>query len=505
MNASAGEQVTVLAVDLGAASGRVSAVTAAHGRLRQRVVHRFPNLPVRAGGTQYWDVLSLWREVQHGIELGRSIAPASVGVDSWAVDFGLLDAHARLLGNPVHYRDARTDGMLEALLERVPRERIFASTGVQFMPINTSVQLLSQVLREDPQLAAARSLLMIPDLMHMWLCGARVGEFTNATTTQLYDPVAGTWSATMLDAIGLDRGLMPEVVAPGTRIGDADGIPVVVPATHDTASAVAAVPALDGDFAYISSGTWSLVGLEVGRPHLGPDAAAANVTNEGGVEGTTRLLKNVTGLWILQQCLSHWRAAGLEYTYRELMSAASQAQPFASSFDVDHPDFLATGDHTALVSAHCRERGTRGPSTVGEVTRAIFEGLAFAYRRALERVESVAGRTASVIHVVGGGARNDLLCQFTAEATGRPVIAGPVEATLLGNGGVQLLGLGRMGSLTELRRHVRRGVRLKHHAPQAPRGVWDAAYQRWSEANAAAASPPLRRGNSSSMATKGPR
>lgn len=505
MNVSAGEPTTVLAVDLGAASGRVSAVTAADGRLKQRVIHRFQNLPVRAGGTQYWDVLSLWREVQHGIELGRAQAPASVGVDSWAVDFALLDGHGRLLGNPVHYRDARTDGMLEALLERVPKERIFASTGIQFMPINTSVQLLGQVMRDDPQLAAARSLLMIPDLMHMWLCGARVGEFTNATTTQLYDPVAGTWSGTMLDAIGLDRRLMPEVVAPGTLVGDANGVPVVVPATHDTASAVAAVPADDGDIAYISSGTWSLVGLEVDRPYLGPNAAEANVTNEGGVAGTTRLLKNVTGLWILQQCLKAWRSAGLEYSYRELLSAASRAEPFASSIDVDHLDFLAPGDHTALVRAHCRERGAPEPSTVGEVARAIFESMAFAYRRALERVESVAGRTASVIHVVGGGARNDLLCQFTAEATGRPVIAGPVEATLLGNGGVQLLGLGRLGSLAELRSHVRRGARLTHHAPRAPRGVWDAAYQRWLEANGTVGGNDQRTGASSSSATKGPR
>ncbi len=479
------ERTTVLAVDLGAESGRVCAVTAASGRLTQRTVHRFPNVPVMVGGTLYWDVLGLWREVERGVAMGRHLDPASVGVDSWAVDFGLVDAFGGLLGNPVHYRDARTNGMLTALLERLPKERLFAATGIQFMQINTSVQLLSLAERGDPRLGAADRLLMIPDLFHMWLCGARVTEHTNATTTQLFDQLAGTWSRTVLSAIGVERHLMPEVVAPGTPLGDHHGLPVIAPATHDTASAVAAVPARDGDFAYISSGTWSLVGLEIDRPHTGPDAVAANVTNEGGVFGTTRLLKNVTGLWILQQCLGRWRADGLVKDYRDVVRAAAQAAPLAASFDVDHEDFLSPGDHTALVRSHCTRRGAPQPETVGEVARSVLESLAFAYRRALEKVELVAGRTASVIHVVGGGSRNELLCQLTADATGRPVVAGPVEATVLGNAGMQLVGLGLIQGSVELREHVRRGARLRRFPPAEARRDWDAAYDRWSDANEA--------------------
>lgn len=488
----------MLAVDLGAESGRVCAVTATDGKLRLRDVHRFRNVPVRASNTLYWDALSLWREVESGVRQGLALGPASVGVDAWGVDFGLLDAEGRLLGNPVHYRDARTDGLLDALCQRLPREAIFGATGIQFMPINTSVQLLSQMLGEDPQLAVASKLLLIPDLMHMWLCGAQVSEYTNATTTQLYDQAAGRWSEAMLGAIGIDPALMPEVVAPGTKLGEHDGLSVIAPATHDTASAVAAVPARGMDFAYISSGTWSLVGLEVDEPRTGPAALAANVTNEGGVAGTTRLLKNVMGLWVLQQCAKSWQAAGVggavgpagasgvpgrALDYHEVARAAATATPLAASFDVDHPDFLQPGDHVALVQRHCRRRGGPVPETVAEVARVVFESLAFAYRRALEAVERVAGRSAGVIHVVGGGARNELLCQLTAEATGRPVVAGPAEATALGNAGVQLIGLGRLGGLPDLRAHVRRAVRLRHHHPRQPRALWDDAYARWSDAN----------------------
>ncbi|MBX3143725.1 MAG: rhamnulokinase [Trueperaceae bacterium] len=413
--------------------------------------------------------------MRRGLELG----PASVGVDAWGVDFGLLDARGRLLANPVHYRDSRTDGLLDVLFERIARAGVFSATGIQFMPINTSVQLLSQTLGHDPLLAAASKLLLIPDLMHMWFCGSQVSEYTNATTTQLYDQAANGWSGTMLSAIGIDAALMPEVVAPGTTIGEYEGLSVIAPATHDTASAVAAVPARNTDFAYVSSGTWSLVGLELEGPRTGPDALSANVTNEGGVAGTTRLLKNVMGLWVLQQCATRWGAID----YREVVRAACEAPPLRATVDVDHPDFLHHGDHVETLQRHCRRRGGAVPESLGEVARAVFESLAFAYRRALERVETVAGRTASVVHLVGGGARNALLCQLTAEATGRPVVAGPAEATALGNAGVQLLGLGHLGSLTELRDHVRRAVRLRHHQPLGPRWAWEDAYARWCDAN----------------------
>jgi len=470
---------TVLAVDIGAESGRVHAVTHEAGRITQRGLRRFPNRAVEVRGTLHWDVLGLWDEVRAGIRQARELAPRSVGVDTWAVDFALLDARGQLLGNPVHYRDRRTAGMMDALFERIPRERVFAATGIQFMPINTSLQLLSLVRAGDPQLAAARTFLTIPDLLHHWLTGTRACEFTNATTTQLYDAAGGTWSAAMLDALGLDAALFPPVVPPGTRLGAFEGLDVVAPGTHDTASAVAGVPARSADFAYVSSGTWSLVGLETRERFVGTRALAENVTNEGGVAGTNRLLKNVTGLWIVQQCLRTWRAEGRALGYPDLVREAARAPAVAATIDVDHPDFLAPGDHPALVRAHCRASGQRVPGSPGEVVRVVLESLALAYRRALESVERVAGVTAGVIHLVGGGSRNALLCQLTADASGRPVVAGPAEATALGNGVAQLLGHGALADLAEARRAVARGCRVRHHRPSGERAAWDAAYARW--------------------------
>jgi rhamnulokinase len=472
---------TVLAVDIGAESGRVHAVTHEGGRIGQRGLRRFPNRAVEAGGTLYWDVLGLWDDVRAGIRAARALAPASVGVDTWAVDFALLDERGRLLGNPVHHRDRRTEGAMDALFERIPRERVFAATGIQFMPINTSVQLMSLVRAADPQLTVARTFFTIPDLLHHWLTGARACEFSNATTTQLYDATNGSWSSAMLAALGLDAALFPPVVPPGTPLGDFEGLPVVAPASHDTASAVAALPVRSTDFAYVSSGTWSLVGMETRERHLSPLAMSENVTNEGGVAGTNRLLKNVTGLWIVQQCLRVWREEGLALDYSDLVRAATNAPGLGAAIDVDHPDFLPPGDHPGRIRAHCRAMGQREPVTPGEVVRVVLESLALAYRRALESVERVAGVTAGVIHVVGGGARNALLCQLTADVTDRPVVAGPVEATVLGNGAVQLIGLGVVEDIAEARRKIARGCRVRHYRPMGDRAMWEARYARWRE------------------------
>ncbi len=470
---------TVLAVDIGAESGRVHAVSLERGRLRQRRVHRFGNRAVDVGGTSYWDVLALWDEVRQGIRAARPLAARSVGVDTWGVDFALLDERGRLLGNPVHYRDQRTEGMMEALFERIPRERVFTETGIQFMPINTVYQLLSLVLADDPQLAAAATFLTMPDLLHHWLSGARASERTIASTTQLYDPRGRRWSRPILEALGVEAALFPPLVSPGTRLGTFEGLQVIAPAGHDTACAVAGLPAVDDDFAYVSSGTWSLVGVETDAPDVGPTALAANVTNEAGVAGTTRLLKNVTGLWILQQCQRAWREDGTSWRYAELVDEAQRAPALRSLVDPDHPDFLVPGPHPEVVQAHCRATGQQAPDSPGETTRAVLDSLALAYRRALEAVERVSGRSVGRVHVVGGGARNALLCQATADATGRPVTAGPAEATVLGNAAVQLMQLGVLGDLPDARRAVARGCRVRRYTPARRRGDWDTAYERW--------------------------
>lgn len=469
---------TVLAVDLGAESGRVMAVQRIGDTLRLEELHRFPNTTVRVRDTLHWDFLSLWREIQAGIARGRALDPASIGVDTWGVDFGLLDAQGELIGNPVHYRDRRTDGMMERVFARVDRARVFEQTGIQFMPINTLYQLMSLVERRSPQLAIADTLLTAPDLLNYWLTGAKACEFTNATTTQLLNPRTGTWATDLIDALGIPGHIFPSIVQPGTRLGSYDGIPVIAPACHDTGSSVAAVPMQSARSAYISSGTWSLVGLEVGAPVINADALAANVTNEGGVAGTYRLLKNVMGLWIVQQCRATWQAQGHSYAYAELVRLAQESAPLRSLIDPNDARLLPPGDHPALIRSLCAERGEPVPETHGAIVRCVLESLALAYRDVLETLDRLAGRASDVIHVVGGGARNELLCQMTADATGRPVIAGPVESTVLGNALVQLIALGELRDIAEARRLVATIGDLRRCEPRDS-SVWEAAYQRY--------------------------
>jgi rhamnulokinase len=468
----------VLAVDLGAESGRVAAVQYDGRGLQIDELHRFPNGPVTVRGTMHWDILRIWQAVQEGVAAGAARRPASLGVDGWGVDFGLLDRAGRLLGNPVHYRDRRTAGVYERVQARLGREAIFAATGIQFMPINTLYQLASMAEAGDPQLRAAATMLTVPDLLNYWLTGERVCEYTNATTTQLYSVGAGRWATELIDALGLPAAIFPAVVPPGTRLGAYEGVPVVAPACHDTGSAVAAVPATGDEFAYISSGTWSLVGLELERPLLSPAALAANVTNEGGVNGTTRLLKNVMGLWIVQQCRAAWQREGRGYGYDELAALAAAAPAHGPLIDPNDPRFLAPGDHPAHVRAFCRETGQAPPEGDAATLRCVFESLALAYNGVLEQLVALTGRRVAAIHVVGGGARNALLCQLTADATGLPVLAGPVEATVLGNALVQLIALGELADLAEARRLVAAAGALQPYAP-GPRGPWDEARARF--------------------------
>lgn len=466
---------TVLAVDLGAESGRVMAVHFDGAGLAVEEVQRFPNTPVLVRGTLHWDVLRLWGDIQGGISKGQTHQPISLGVDTWGVDFGLLDTQGHLLGNPVHYRDQRTDGMMDRVFAAYPREAVFAETGIQFMPINTLYQMASLVACDDPQLQAAATFLTIPDLLNYWLTGVKACEYTNATTTQMLNARTGNWARDMLAKLHIPTHILPEVIQPGTRLGAYEGITVIAPACHDTGSAVAGIP-LEKGAAYISSGTWSLVGVEVESPVLSDAALAANVTNEGGIYGTHRLLKNVMGLWIIQQCRATWQAQ--QYTYEQIVAMAEAAPPLTSLINVNDPRFLAPGDHPAQVQAYCRETNQPVPETHGAILRCVFDSLALKYRQVLDHLAHLTGQPIRMINIVGGGSQNALLNQLTANAAGLPVQAGPVEATVLGNALVQLIAQGELASITEARQLIAQGSETRFYEPQQV-AAWAAAYEQY--------------------------
>ncbi len=473
---------TVLAVDLGAESGRVMAVHFDGTHFELEELNRFPNPVTNVRGTIHWDVLHLWRNIQQGIEQGKAQHPASIGVDTWALDYALLDAQGALLANPVMYRDARTEGMMDAVYARVPRREVFEQTGIQMMPINSIYQIMSLVVSKSPQLDAAATFLTIPDLFNYWLTGVKVCEFTNATTTQMINPRTRAWATGLQDALGIPSRLFPEIVPPGTRLGEYDGIPVIAPATHDTGSAVAAVPATSRDYAYISSGTWSLAGVEVDDAIIDEAAYAANVTNEGGVEGTYRLLKNVMGLWILQQVRATWAREGTTYSYGEMVDLARAAQPSAAIIDVDDARFLPHGDHPQRIRAWCAEHGVPPPQTHGEIVRCVLESLALKYRLTFDQMQQISGQDIKAIHIVGGGGQNELLNQFTADAAGIPVVAGPIEATVLGNAAVQLIALGELDNVSQARQIIADMGVTRTYQPVSS-AWWDEAYQQLLESS----------------------
>lgn len=467
----------VLAVDLGAESGRVIRVGFDGSRFHFEEVHRFPNIPVQTGSTLYWDVLRLWHEITTGIHVaGKQIA--GIGVDTWGVDFALLDRDGRLLSNPVHYRDSRTDGMFDWVFERVPRRTVFERTGIQFMIINALYQLASLVAHNSPLLESATTLLPIPDLFNYWLSGEKSAEFSHVTTSQCFNPRAGDWDFETLGALGVPTSIFPSIVQPGTRIGAYHGIPVIVPACHDTGSAVVGVPTTTTNYAYLSSGTWSLIGLEVKEPVINDAAYAANVTNEGGAYGTFRLLKNVMGLWIAQQCRATWQQQGTEYTYDQLTAAAIDAEPFRSLIDPDDPAFLPPGDMPARIHDFCSRTSQPKPETIGQIMRTVYESLALKYRFALDRLTSLAGNGVDHLHIIGGGSQNRLLNQMTADATGRTVIAGPVEATALGNAIVQFIALGELDNIAQAREILHHTTGTEVYTPKHS-AEWQAAYERF--------------------------
>jgi rhamnulokinase len=467
----------VAAADLGASGGRIIAARVSSDGIALHEVSRFPNEPVPVGGTLHWDILRLYASVVAGLRAAAETFPlASAGIDSWGCDYGLLDASGALVGNPVHYRDDRTAGVTVP----VSAAELYSVTGIQHLPFNTIFQLAASA--GSPSFASASTLLMIPDLLAYWLTGTVGAEVTNASTTALLDVVSRTWAVDLMKRVGVPAALFPPLRQPGELIGPVTvdgpglrGVPLTAVGSHDTASAVVAVPAASANFAYISSGTWSLVGLELTSPVLSEQSRLANFTNEAGIDGTVRYLRNVSGLWLLQECQRWWGEAAS--SLESLLRAAAGVEPLRFIVDADDPVFLPPGDMPGRIAGWLAERGLPTPSGPAEITRCILDSLALAYRRALLSALSLSGRHADVVHIVGGGSRNELLCQLTADATGLPVLAGPAEATALGNILVQARALGAAPtSLSGLRTLLRRGgIELRSYSPTGDEAAWHAA------------------------------
>ena len=481
-----------LAVDLGAASGRVVIVQWDGDRFLLGELHRFTNSALRMGSRIQWDVPRLWSGIKVGLEKYAARysggVPASISVDTWGVDFGLLDEKGQLIGIPRHYRDPRTSGMVERVLAYVSGDELFRRTGIQTMAINTIFQLFSMVEAKDRRLEIADRLLMMPDLFHYWLSGEKSNEYTIASTTGMLDCRARTWATDIAERLRIPVSILGPIVPPGTVLGDIrpdvarkcgvrGRFPVVAGASHDTASAVAAIPLANAQSVYISSGTWSLMGIETNEPITSADALCFTLTNEGGVNGTIRLLKNITGLWLLQECVRSWQKSGRDYGWAELGRLASAAAPLRSLIDPDAEDFSAPEDMPEAIRNYCGRTEQPIPETDGALARCCLESLSLKYRAVLEGLEKVRGRKVNTILIVGGGSQNPLLCQFTADACCRRVIAGPVEASALGNAMVQAIATGHVSNISSGRSSVAASSEQTEYEPH-PTDRWDAAYER---------------------------
>jgi rhamnulokinase len=485
--------LNLLAFDFGASSGKAVLGGFDGTRLALQDVRKLPNEPVAAGGSLYWDILRLYHEMKqcimkHAVS-GRK-AVASIGIDTWGVDFGLLDAGGRLLGNPCHYRDARTDGMMAKAFGRIPAREIYETTGIQFMQLNTLYQLLSMKQEQEYMLDNAATMLFIPDLLRYFLTGEKNCEFTIASTSQMVDARLGGWAEPMLERLGLPLHMLTDLVDAGTPAGKltdrvagelgTGNIPVVAVAEHDTGSAVVSVPAASGRYAYLSSGTWSIMGLEVPAPVINDTTFGMDYSNEGGINRTSRLLKNIMGLWIYQECKRYWDNRGEAAGFDELEERAAGAEPFFAFIDPNDDSFYRPGDMPEKVREYCRRTGQRPPDDKPQLVRCIMESLALKYRMVLEGIEKIAGYTIPVLHIMGGGCRNTLLSQFTANALARPVFAGPVEAAATGNLIAQLIALGEVKDLAEGRALVRSSFTVTEYMPEDA-GSWDEAYGRFVE------------------------
>ena len=479
-----------LALDIGAESGRAMVAKLDGEHLTLNEVHRFSNGPVRLPDGLHWDVLRLWSEIKNGIAaaIKSGANPIGIGLDTWGVDFGLLDKNGTLLGNPFHYRDTRTDGMVDEAFRQIPRAEIFAQTGTQFMQLNTLYQLLSMTADQSRLFDAAQTFLTVPDLFNYWLSGKISNEFSISTTTQCYNPLTQDWAREMLDKLGIPSRLFGPITQPGTVLGTllpdvmeetgAGPISIVAPACHDTGSALVAVPAQNNDFAWISSGTWSIMGAETRAPVFGEKALAYNVTNEGGVFGTWRLSKNIMGLWPIQECRRYWHNHGEDLNYDEITHLAAEAMPFMAVINPDDDIFFHPGDMPEKIRQFCKQSGQQVPQTKGELARVALESLALKYRHVLALLEELSGKRLDPIHIIGGGTKNRLLNQFAADCTGRTVLAGPVEATATGNVLMQAIALGQLRSLAQARQVVRQSYNVeKYHPGISSKAGWDKAYE----------------------------
>ena len=479
----------ILAFDFGASSGRAMLSRFEGNQLKAEEIHRFSNDPVVLNGVLYWDIVRMMFEIKRSISLALAKGGFdAIGIDTWGVDFALLDSFGDLIANPVHYRDSRTEGMMEEAFQAIPREELYTRTGTQIMRINTLYQLLSLAKKRPDLLERADSLLLIPDLFHYLLTGEKKAEFTEASTTQMLDPRTGDWDKALLERLGIPSRLLPEIIPSGFVYGalkkdlaeelGVPEVPVIAVASHDTASAIAAVPAPEKDFLYISCGTWSLFGTELSAPIIDEKTRRFNLTNEGGYGKTVTLLRNIMGLWLIQESRRQWIREGFSVTYADLEQEALAEPAFLSFIDPDAPEFEAPGNLPERVREFCRKTGQHVPENRGQVMRCIYESLALKYRQTAGMIRETTGKTYPAIHVVGGGAKDGFLCQLTADACGVPVTAGPIEATVLGNIAVQLIALGELSSIEEARKLLAAGEGFRSFEPH-PTAEWDAAYERF--------------------------
>jgi rhamnulokinase len=486
-----------IAIDLGASSGRGIVGEFDGSRVAIQEVHRFDNGPVHVGQRMYWDVLHLWSEIQNAMRLagnqyGDSLV--SIGVDTWGVDFALLDKHDQLLANPFHYRDRHTVGIFDQAFKKVPREEIFAATGLQFMEINSLYQLIAMQRDQNVALENAKTFLLMPDLFHWMLSGEMVNELTDASTTQLFDPQLADWSEALIRRFGFDRSIFQTIAEPGTRIGSVrptvlhetrlKDIDVVLPGAHDTASAILSVPASTfgrskPDWCFISSGTWSLMGVEIDQPLLTSVVSDFNFTNEGGVGGTTRLLKNIAGLWLVQECRRIWEREGLAVDWSTLISSSLEAKPLLSVINPDDPRFLAPDNMPQAICDFCSQTNQTEPSNRQQIVRISLESLALRYRKTLDAIETMIDSKIDTIHIVGGGALNELLCQWAADACNRQVVAGPTEATALGNVMMQAVADQTVGNIEQARTIIRNSFEVQVYEPGVDRQRWDQAFEQF--------------------------
>lgn len=477
----------VLAFDFGASSGRAIIGCFDGDKITLEEVHRFSNDPVSVGGTVYWDVLRLFYEIKQGI-IKAKIAGGfdSIGIDTWGVDFGLIDSEGKLMENPVHYRDARTVGLVDEAFKTMPKEKLYGITGIQFMELNTLFQLISLKKYRPWMLERADKMLFMPDLFGYMLTGKMCAEYSIASTSQLIDLDKKTWSKEILDAFGIKESVFAPLVQPGTVLGElskevceecgVDPAPVISVCGHDTQSAITSVPCEDGDFAFLSSGTWSLFGTELDKPIVNETSMNINITNEGGFDGSTGFLKNIIGLWLIQESRRQWKREGKEYSYADLEKLALAAEPFKCFIDPDAPEFVPHGNIPERVREFCRKTGQYVPETVGEIMRCIYESLAMKYRLTFEKLRECTERDYPVIHVIGGGTKDGLLCQMTANSCDRTVKAGPIEATVMGNVAVQLMSNGSVKNIGQARKIVADSSELKTFEPKDT-DKWAGAYE----------------------------